>query len=132
VPLPPGSGSGAYRAAFDRVVAPALEAYRPQLVLVSAGYDASYMDPLGQMMCGSEDYRWGQAQPPAPTAVPLSRAKPRSAAARVELAVCRILWAASCPCGCLAPALSPAHAGARHSPTRTRPPEPAPHPQGTS
>jgi acetoin utilization deacetylase AcuC-like enzyme len=57
VPLPPGSGSGAYRAAFDRVVAPALEAFRPQLVLVSAGYDASYMDPLGQMMCGSEDYR---------------------------------------------------------------------------
>jgi acetoin utilization deacetylase AcuC-like enzyme len=37
VPLPPGSGSGAYRAAFDRVVGPALDAYRPQLILVSAG-----------------------------------------------------------------------------------------------
>jgi len=37
VPLPPGSGSGAYRAVFDRVVAPALDAYRPQLIFVSAG-----------------------------------------------------------------------------------------------
>jgi hypothetical protein len=128
VPLPPGSGSGAYRAAFDRVVAPALDAFQPELILVSAGrfffsatpyccfgrcqclllecrlvslqlllgacvqvqeeqqpvgatcarrpadwpdccalsgcvfvctgYDASYMDPLGHMMLGSEDYRY--------------------------------------------------------------------------
>jgi acetoin utilization deacetylase AcuC-like enzyme len=58
VPLPPGSGSGAYRAAFDRVVIPALDAYAPDLVLVSAGYDACYMDPLGQMMLGSHDYRY--------------------------------------------------------------------------
>jgi acetoin utilization deacetylase AcuC-like enzyme len=58
VPLPPGSGSGAYRAAFDRVVIPALDAYTPDLVLVSAGYDACYMDPLGQMMLGSHDYRY--------------------------------------------------------------------------
>ncbi|KAF6262071.1 hypothetical protein COO60DRAFT_1268392 [Scenedesmus sp. NREL 46B-D3] len=58
VPLPPGSGSGAYRAVFDRVVGPALDMFEPQLVLVSAGFDASYMDPLGQMMLGSEDYRY--------------------------------------------------------------------------
>jgi hypothetical protein len=38
VPLPPGSGSGAYRSAFDRVVEPALDAFRPQLILVSAGW----------------------------------------------------------------------------------------------
>ncbi|KAI8475598.1 MAG: histone deacetylase [Monoraphidium minutum] len=61
VPLPPGSGSGAYRAAFDRVVGPALDAFRPQLILVSAGYDAGYMDPLGQMMCSSEDFRYFMA-----------------------------------------------------------------------
>lgn len=35
IPLPPGSGSGAYRAAFERVVVPALESYKPQLILVS-------------------------------------------------------------------------------------------------
>jgi hypothetical protein len=50
VPLPPGSGGGAYRAAFDRVVLPALEAYRPQLIFVSAGFDASAMDPLASQM----------------------------------------------------------------------------------
>jgi acetoin utilization deacetylase AcuC-like enzyme len=38
VPLPPGCGSGAYRGAFDRVVEPALDAFRPQLILVSAGW----------------------------------------------------------------------------------------------
>jgi acetoin utilization deacetylase AcuC-like enzyme len=37
VPLPPGSGGGAYRAAFDRVVGPALDAFQPELILVSAG-----------------------------------------------------------------------------------------------
>ena len=34
VPLPPGSGGGAYEAAMDRVVAPALRAFQPQLILV--------------------------------------------------------------------------------------------------
>ena len=56
-PRTAGSGSGAYRAAFDRVVVPALDAYRPQLILVSSGYDAAYMDPLSQMMLCSDDYR---------------------------------------------------------------------------
>jgi hypothetical protein len=37
IPLPPGSGRGAYRAVFDRVVGPALDMFGPQLVLVSAG-----------------------------------------------------------------------------------------------
>jgi hypothetical protein len=46
VPLTPHSGSGAYKAAFERVVLPALEAYQPQLLLVSAGYDPAYMDML--------------------------------------------------------------------------------------
>lgn len=58
VPLPPGSGSGAYRAVFDRVVAPALDAYRPQLIFVSAGFDASAMDPLASMMVTAADYRY--------------------------------------------------------------------------
>jgi hypothetical protein len=61
VPLLPGSGSGAYRAAFDRIVSPALDLFRPDLVLASAGYDASYADPIGQMMLGSEDFRFFMA-----------------------------------------------------------------------
>eukprot|EP00386_Alphamonas_edax_P013934 GDKI01042871.1.p2 GENE.GDKI01042871.1~~GDKI01042871.1.p2 ORF type:complete len:415 (-),score=113.35 GDKI01042871.1:24-1268(-) len=57
VPLPPGSGCGAYKSAFERVVIPALHAYKPDLILVSAGYDASYADPLGCQMLASEDFR---------------------------------------------------------------------------
>jgi acetoin utilization deacetylase AcuC-like enzyme len=37
VPLPPGCGHGAYVATFERVVVPALEAFKPQLILVSSG-----------------------------------------------------------------------------------------------
>ncbi len=57
IPLPPGSGHGAYLAAFDRVVLPALERYRPELIVVCSGLDASAMDPLGRMLCTSETYR---------------------------------------------------------------------------
>ncbi|KAG5190994.1 putative histone deacetylase, partial [Tribonema minus] len=57
VPLPPGSGEGAYAAAFERVVVPAVDAFEPDLLLVSAGYDASFMDPLAHMMLSSEAFR---------------------------------------------------------------------------
>jgi acetoin utilization deacetylase AcuC-like enzyme len=57
IPLPPGSGHGAYLAAFDRVVLPALERFRPQLIVVASGLDASAMDPLGRMLCTSETFR---------------------------------------------------------------------------
>ena len=57
IPLPPGSGGGAYSSAFERVVVPALEAFRPELLLVSSGFDAAFMDPLGKMMLSSEHFR---------------------------------------------------------------------------
>ncbi len=57
IPLPPGSGHGAYLAAFDRVVLPALQRFRPDLIVVASGLDASAMDPLGRMLCTSETYR---------------------------------------------------------------------------
>jgi acetoin utilization deacetylase AcuC-like enzyme len=56
VPLPPGSGDGAYVAAFERVVVPALERFRPELVLVASGFDANAMDPLGRMMVSPDGY----------------------------------------------------------------------------
>jgi acetoin utilization deacetylase AcuC-like enzyme len=49
LPLSAGSGDAAYRGAFERVVAPVLEQYAPELVLVSAGFDASARDPLAEM-----------------------------------------------------------------------------------
>ena len=49
VPLPAGSGDADYLAATERLVLPALRAYAPQLVIVSAGFDAHRHDPLGMM-----------------------------------------------------------------------------------
>ena len=57
VPLPAGSGVGAYVATFERVVAPAIRAFRPELVLIASGLDASAMDPLASMMMTSDGYR---------------------------------------------------------------------------
>ncbi|RHY42463.1 hypothetical protein DYB34_012181 [Aphanomyces astaci] len=54
IPLPPGSGTGAYNSAMGRVVLPALHEFAPDFILVSSGFDASYMDPLGNMMVSSE------------------------------------------------------------------------------
>ncbi|MGV9711679.1 class II histone deacetylase [Gordonia sp. NPDC003424] len=57
IPLPPGGGSGVYEYAFDTVVLPALRAYRPELIIVASGFDASMMDPLSRMMLRSEGFR---------------------------------------------------------------------------
>lgn len=57
IPLPPGSGTGAYEATFDRVVLPALDAFKPDLIVVTSGFDASGWDPMGMMMLNSACYR---------------------------------------------------------------------------
>lgn len=58
VPLPAGSGIGAYRHAFARVVLPALGAFRPDVILVSSGFDPAFLDPLGRMLLRAEDFGW--------------------------------------------------------------------------
>ena len=58
IPLPPGSGSGAYREAIKRIVIPELRGFSPDLIIIASGYDASYFDPNGHMLLGVEDYRW--------------------------------------------------------------------------
>lgn len=57
IPLPPGCGDGAYIAAFEQVVIPALIRFKPELIVVPSGFDASGFDPLGRMMLSSEGYR---------------------------------------------------------------------------
>lgn len=57
VPLPPGSGVCAYEEAWDRVVIPALDRFRPQLIIVPSGFDAGAYDPLGRMQMHSDGYR---------------------------------------------------------------------------
>ena len=49
VPLPMGTGDAGYLAAFRAVFRPLVDAFRPELVIVSAGYDAHWRDPLGRM-----------------------------------------------------------------------------------
>jgi acetoin utilization deacetylase AcuC-like enzyme len=57
VPLPAGSGDDAYLDAFARVVEPAVERFEPELVLVSAGFDAHLADPLGAMRVTEDGFR---------------------------------------------------------------------------
>ncbi len=56
VPLAAGSGSAEYRAAFERKILPWLAEREPDIVLVSAGFDAHLRDPLAQMRLDAEDY----------------------------------------------------------------------------
>lgn len=58
VPLPAYSGSAEMRAAVTQRWLPALERQQPQLLLISAGFDAHAQDPLGDLRWGYDDYRW--------------------------------------------------------------------------
>ena len=58
VPLTAGGGDGVYRSAFERVILPVLSDYKPELVLVSAGFDASARDPLAEMTLSAEAFGW--------------------------------------------------------------------------
>lgn len=57
-PLAAGTGSLAFRQAIERDWIPALERHRPELILVSAGFDAHRDDPLGGLDLVTDDYRW--------------------------------------------------------------------------
>lgn len=57
IPLPPGSGRGAYLETFNKVVVPALRAYAPDLILVASGFDGSGFDPLGRNMMYAAAYQ---------------------------------------------------------------------------
>lgn len=58
VPLPAGAGSEAFRAAVEKEFAPALARFKPQMLFVSAGFDAHADDPLAQLQLTTDDYRW--------------------------------------------------------------------------
>jgi len=56
VPLPPGAGDAAYELVLDKLVRPAVESLDPDLVLVSAGFDAHRHDPISRMRVTTEGY----------------------------------------------------------------------------
>jgi len=58
VPLPAMTDGSGFRAAVEAHWIPALDRFRPQLVMVSAGFDAHRDDPLAYLKLDDEDYRW--------------------------------------------------------------------------
>jgi acetoin utilization deacetylase AcuC-like enzyme len=62
LPLAPGSGGREFRDAWYRQGLPALERFAPDLVLVSAGFDAHLRDPLAQLELQEDDYGWITAE----------------------------------------------------------------------
>ncbi|KJZ21200.1 histone deacetylase family protein [Loktanella sp. S4079] len=58
VPLPGGTGSAGFRDAMENTVLPRVAGFSPQLLLISAGFDAHEADPLAGMMLKTEDFAW--------------------------------------------------------------------------
>lgn len=58
VPLSPRAGSDAFRDAFESHVLPGLDAFAPELVLISAGFDAHEADPLADLRLHESDFAW--------------------------------------------------------------------------
>jgi acetoin utilization deacetylase AcuC-like enzyme len=57
-PLHPRDGSAAFRAAWSNIILPALDAFAPGLLIISAGFDAHVADPLAQLRLETTDYAW--------------------------------------------------------------------------
>lgn len=58
LPLAAGAGSAEFRAAYETTLLPALDRFSPQLVLISAGFDAHRLDPLANLQLETSDYAW--------------------------------------------------------------------------
>jgi acetoin utilization deacetylase AcuC-like enzyme len=58
VPLPAGSGGDRFRVAFEEQILPALNSFEPELVFISAGFDAHNDDPLAQLCLLEADFAW--------------------------------------------------------------------------
>lgn len=58
LPIAPQSGGDVFRAAWEEQVFPRVEAFRPELILVSAGFDAHVDDPLAQLALREDDFDW--------------------------------------------------------------------------
>ena len=57
-PLRAGAGGEAFRAALGAAILPRLEAFRPDLIVISAGFDAHRLDPLANLNLVEADYAW--------------------------------------------------------------------------
>jgi acetoin utilization deacetylase AcuC-like enzyme len=57
-PLPPDAGSALFRVAWTERLLPAVDAFKPQLLMISAGFDAHRLDPLAQLQLDAADFTW--------------------------------------------------------------------------
>lgn len=62
VALSPGSGSDEFREAFDLAILPRVEAFRPDLIIISAGFDAHWRDPLADINLREADFGWATSK----------------------------------------------------------------------
>ena len=56
IPLPPGCGDKEYIQVFETIIKPALIRYKPEIILVSAGYDSHWADELASMQCSIKGF----------------------------------------------------------------------------
>ncbi len=61
-PLQAGDGGEAFRAAMTSVILPRIDAHRPDLIVISAGFDAHHRDPLANLQLEAEDFAWATRQ----------------------------------------------------------------------
>jgi len=61
-PLAPGDGAREFKEAFRERILPAVRAFKPGLILISAGFDAHRRDPLAEINLDAEDFAWATAE----------------------------------------------------------------------
>jgi len=62
IPLSPGSGGAEMRAAYEVQAFPRLRAFKPELIIISAGFDAHQDDPLANLNWSTGDFAWITAE----------------------------------------------------------------------
>ncbi|MFC6488115.1 histone deacetylase family protein [Nitratireductor sp. GCM10026969] len=61
-PLPPGADGEVFRQAFEEKILPRIDDFRPDLIIISAGFDAHHRDPLAELNFTEEDFGWATAE----------------------------------------------------------------------
>ncbi len=61
-PLSPGDGTEDFKQAFRERILPAIHSFKPDLILISAGFDAHHRDPLAEINLEAEDFAWATAE----------------------------------------------------------------------
>ena len=61
-PLSANSGSESFRDAFESRVLPAIDGFRPDLIIISAGFDAHHRDPLAEINLVEQDFSWATGE----------------------------------------------------------------------